>query len=164
MNYLIIYMSHHGTTEKVAFELMERFGPENTTLVNLENDTVPPLEDFNTVIIGGSVRAGRIQSSLSDFCRKNIRSLLDKRVGLFMCYMNEDLSEMEFEDSFPRELRAHAVAKGMVGGEFLLERMNILERLAVKKVKGVDESVSRLDHHAIEKFIADVLNNPDSKS
>jgi hypothetical protein len=29
------------------------------------------------------------------------------------------LGDLEFEDSFPIDLRRHAIAKGFVGGEFL---------------------------------------------
>ena len=158
-NYLVIYMSRHGTTGKVAAELREKLGTEKTTLVNLERDYVPSLEQFNTVIIGGSVHAGTIQQELMTFCIKNKRELLQKRLGLFMCFMNNDLQELEFEDSFPIDLRRHAIAKGLVGGEFLIEKMNTLERDAVKKAKGIDESVYRLDKSAIRKFIEDIKDD-----
>jgi menaquinone-dependent protoporphyrinogen oxidase len=149
-------MSRHGTTAKVVDMLVDKLGRENTTLVNLEEEKAPPLTDFQTIIIGGSVHAGKIQKDLREFCTRNFSTLLKKRLGLFMCFMNYDLQDEEFEESFPRELRLHAVAKGYVGGEFLLERMNMLERLAVKNVKGIEESVSRLDYKAIDKFISDI--------
>lgn len=155
-NYLIIYMSRHGTTAKVAAELKEKLGPEKTTLVDLQEHYVPSLDNFNTVIIGGSVHAGTIQQELMTFCMKNKPELLQKRLGLFMCFMNNDLQELEFEDSFPIDLRRHAIAKGLVGGEFLIEKMNALEKDAVKKVKGIEESVYRLDTKAIHKFIEDI--------
>lgn len=76
-----------------------------------------------------------------------------------MCFMNTDLHELEFEDSFPIDLRKHAIAKGLVGGEFLIEKMNALEKDAVKKVKGIDESVYRIDKNAIRKFIEDIKDD-----
>ena len=87
------------------------------------------------------------------FCIKNKTELLQKRLGLFMCFMNNDLQELEFEDSFPSDLRKHAIAKGLVGGEFLFEKMNVLEKTSVQKVKGINESVYRIDNNAIRKFI-----------
>jgi menaquinone-dependent protoporphyrinogen oxidase len=156
MSYLIVYMSRHGTTAKVVDMLVEKLGQENTRCVNLEQEDAPSLNDFQTIIIGGSVRAGTIQRDLREFCSRNFETLIKKRLGLFMCFMNYDLQDVEFEDSFPQDLRAHAVAKGLVGGEFLLERMSMLERLAVKKVKGIEESVSRLDYNAIDEFIRDI--------
>ena len=75
-----------------------------------------------------------------------------------MCYMNNDLREMEFDDSFPIDLRKHAIAKGLVGGEFLFEKMTEAERIAVRNVKGIDESIYRIDKHAIEKFVEDIMH------
>jgi menaquinone-dependent protoporphyrinogen oxidase len=149
-------MSRHGTTAKVAAELKERLGPGNTTLADFQKDPVPSLDEFDTIIIGGSVHAGTIQQELMTFCIKNKWKLLKKRLGLFMCFMNKDIQELEFEDSFPVDLRKHAIAKGLVGGEFLFEKMNELERDAVKKVKGIDESVYKLDMEAIHKFIDEI--------
>jgi menaquinone-dependent protoporphyrinogen oxidase len=156
MTYLIIYMSRHGTTAKVAAEIKEKLGTEKTTLVDLEKDQVPSLDEFPTVIIGGSVHAGTIQQELMTFCIRHKTKLLEKRLGLFMCFMNNDLQDLEFEDSFPIDLRRHAIAKGFVGGEFLIEKMTTLEKDSVKEVKGIDDSVYRLDKKAIQKFIEDI--------
>ncbi len=156
MTYLIIYMSRHGTTAKVAAEIKEKLGTEKTTLVDLEKDQVPSLDEFPTVIIGGSVHSGTIQQELMTFCIRHKTELLKKRLGLFMCFMNRDLGDLEFEDSFPIDLRRHAMAKGFVGGEFLIEKMSELERASVKEVKGIDDSVYRLDKKAIQKFIEDI--------
>lgn len=153
-------MSRHGTAAKVAAELKEKLGAEKTILVNLEKDQMPPLDDFHTIIVGGSVHAGTIQQELTTFCVKNKRELLKKRLGLFMCFMNNDLRELEFEDSFPMDLRKHAVATGLVGGEFLFEKMNPSEKDAVRKVKGIEESVYRIDRDAIHKFIEDIKSEP----
>ena len=156
MTYLIIYMSRHGTTAKVAAEVKEKLGAEKTTIVDLEKDQVPSLDEFSTIIIGGSVHAGTIQQELMTFCIRNKTELLKKRLGLFMCFMNNDLGELEFDDSFPIDLRRHAIARGLVGGEFLFEKMTPLERDSVKKVKGIEDSVYRIDKKAIEKFIEDI--------
>ena len=98
MTYLIIYMSRHGTAARVATEIKEKLGTEKTTLVDLEKDQVPSLDEFNTIIIGGSVHAGTIQQELMTFCIRNKSELLNKRLGLFMCFMNNDLMELEFEE------------------------------------------------------------------
>ena len=159
MTNLIVYMSRHGTTAKIAADLKEKLGTKKTKLVNLEQDQVPPLREFPTVIIGGSVHAGTIQQEVTTFCVRNKTELLQKRLGLFMCYMNNDLGDLEFEDSFPTDLRKHATAIGFFGGEFLFEKMTALEKDAVRKVKGIEDSVHRIDEKAIEKFIDDIKSN-----
>jgi menaquinone-dependent protoporphyrinogen oxidase len=149
-------MSRHGTTAQIAADLKVKLGSEITALVNLEKDLVPSLDEFPTVIIGGSVHAGTVQQELMTFCIKHKPELLKKRLGLFMCFMNNDLSDLEFEDSFPIDLRKHATAKGFFGGEFLIEKMTASEKESVRKVKGIEESVHRIDREAIEKFIEDI--------
>jgi menaquinone-dependent protoporphyrinogen oxidase len=149
-------MSRHGTTAKVAAEIKEKLGTEKTMLIDLEKDQVPSLDEFPTIIIGGSVHAGTIQQELMTFCIRHKTELLKKRLGLFMCFMNNDLQDLEFEDSFPIDLRRHAIAKGFVGGEFLIEKMTVLERTSVKEVKGIDDSVYKLDEKAIQKFIEEI--------
>ena len=163
MTYLIIYMSRHGTTAKIAADIKEKLGTDKTTLVNLEEDQIPSLDKFPTVIIGGSVHAGTIQQELMTFCIRHKTELLQKRLGLFMCFMNSDLGDLEFEDSFPVDLRRHAIAKGLFGGEFLIEKMTALERASVKEVKGIEDSVHRIDTKAIEKFIEDIKDLGNAK-
>ena len=68
-------MSHHGTTAKVAAEMKEKLGAEKTTLVDIEKEQVPSLDQFGTVIIGGLA-----------FCIKNKRELLQKRLDIFMIF------------------------------------------------------------------------------
>lgn len=43
-----------------------------------------------------------------------------------------------------------------MGGEFLLEKMNFIERLVVRKVAHTRESVHDIDTEALEKFIKDI--------
>lgn len=70
MEYLIIYMSRHGTTEKVALHLKDRLSVDKVMLVNLEHEEIPDLTNFESVIIGGSVHAGVIQDELTQFCHR----------------------------------------------------------------------------------------------
>jgi menaquinone-dependent protoporphyrinogen oxidase len=152
MSCLIVYMSRHGTTRKVAHELKEKLGSQKTMLVDLEKEEVPNLAQFDTVIIGGSIHAGKIQAGVRKFCERNLDALLKKRVGLFLCYMDKVHAQKEFDDAFPEQLREHASAIGMFGGELLFDHMNFLEKLVVKAMTGEKKSVSNLDEESIDRF------------
>lgn len=152
MNFLIIYMSHHGTTRKVVDELKERLGSENTTLVNLEKDPVPDLDRFETIIIGGSIHVGQIQKPIKRFCDDHKQELLKHHLGLFLCFMNKEQGKQEFESAYLKELREHSSANGLFGGELLFDKMNFMEKIITRKVSGVKESVSALDEDAIQSF------------
>ena len=154
MSILIVYMTHHGTTEKVVEKLTELIGKSTTEVVNLEHDPVPDLAHFNTVIIGGSIHVGRIQLGIKQFCQDYKQELLRKKLGLFMCYMNKEQRTQEFENAFPKELREHARAQGLFGGELLFDKMNFMERFITRVIARETKSKSEINYPAIAKFAA----------
>ena len=52
----------------------------------------------------------------------------------------------------PEKLHQFAKVSAYFGGEFDLIKMNFFERLVVKKVAHVQESVSKIDHGDIKYF------------
>jgi menaquinone-dependent protoporphyrinogen oxidase len=153
MKSLIVYCSSHGTTEKAVRFLSESLEGEVLTVdLKKEKDSLA-LESFNTVIIGGSIHVGNIQRKVKQFIRNNLETLLKKEVGLFLCCMSEGETAIEqFNNAFPQELRKNSAAMGLFGGEFLLSKMNFLEKKVVKKVSGATNDQSNLDYKAIKEF------------
>lgn len=154
MRILIVYMTHHGTTEKVVEKLTELLGRSTTDVVNLEHDSIPDLASYNTLILGGSIHVGQIQLGIKQFCRDYKEALLGKKLGLFICYMNKEQGKQEFENAFPKELREHAHASGLFGGEFLFDKMNFVERFIVRMVANERKTRSAINYPAIAKFAA----------
>jgi menaquinone-dependent protoporphyrinogen oxidase len=155
MNTLILYATTHGCTEKYAM-LMKQGIAGNVTVLNLKDKKArnPDYKDFQNVIIGGSIHAGRLQKSVKDFMKRHSSQLLRMKLGLFLSCMEEgDTASKQFEDNFPEEIRDHASATGIFGGEFDFKKMNFLEKAIVKKVAGIKKSVSRMDEDAVQNFI-----------
>lgn len=149
---LIVYMTSHGCAEKAA-EMIRNLMPGSVTLVNLENVEAPPLERFDTVIIGGSIRIGSIQKKIRKFCEKNIGELLTRRTGLFICCMFEGATALEqFNSAFPEALRKNSTATGLFGGELEFEKMNAFERMIIKQVVNISEDVSKFNTLAVKEF------------
>lgn len=159
MKYLIIYMSHHGTTEKIAEQLANNLGRENSTIINLGKTSAPDLKPFDTVLIGGSIHAGQIQKKLKRFCNLRSEELLKKQLGLFMCSMSADKADEDFKNAFPETLRIHATARGLFGGELLFDKMNLLEKIIVRSKSGATRNVYKLNQPAILSFI-ESFHNP----
>lgn len=151
MSALIIYMTRHGCTGK-AVDILARALP-GSAVFDLGAVSNPPLDAHDTVAIGGSIHAGKVQRKLAKYCRDNMGTLKSKKLGLFLCCMEEgEKARLEFDQAFPAELREHAAATGLFGGAFDFDRMNFLERMIVKKVAKIEKSVSKLDEKAIESF------------
>ena len=158
MKSLIVYCSSHGTTEKAVRLLSDVLeGVVFTVDLKRENLKVD-LCNFKNIIIGGSIHAGNIQKKVKQFIKEYHDELLTKDVGLFLCCMHDGNDAIEqFNNAFPIELRKNSVAMGLFGGEFLVSKMNFLERQMVKKVSGVSSEQSNLDIEAIKEF-AERLN------
>lgn len=59
--------------------------------------------------------------------------------------MNVPDYDKQLDNAYPDSLKKAAIFKVNVGGEFLIERMNFLERFIIKKVSKVTETVSKID-------------------
>ncbi|WP_342430858.1 flavodoxin domain-containing protein [Neobacillus sp. FSL H8-0543] len=154
MKTLIVYCSSHGTTEK-AVQLISEWMEGEVLAVDLKRDKISyDVGDYDFVIIGGSIHAGSIQGRIKHFIAKHHDILMTKKLGLFLCCWRDGKIAIEqFEDAFPKELRDIAVANGIFGGEFLISKMNFIEKQIVKKVSGITTESSYLDTTAIMTFV-----------
>ncbi len=157
MNSAIIYISKHGTTEKIAELIKNNLELEQTKIFNLKKTNSIELENYDTVIIGGSIHVGSIHKKLKQFIENNLTILLKKRIALFLvCMQKDEIRKEQFNNAFPAELRVVSGANGLMGGEFCFDRMNFIERAIVKKIAGKSSNVSEIDYDAIEDFIKKV--------
>jgi menaquinone-dependent protoporphyrinogen oxidase len=141
MNAIIIYGTKHGSTKKCAEMLSERLTGK-VDLCNIKEDKSPNLSQYDKVILGGAVYAGTIPKELREFCTKNLNALKEKKLGLYICCMNDKEVEKQLNSVFPQELLSSAVVKKGLGGEFKFKEMNFFERLITKVVS---KSLSKED-------------------
>lgn len=160
MKTAIIFKTKHGTTEKVAYMLAKDLSSDGSEVrvIDLAKTRQPHLVSYERIIIGGSIHVGKIQREIRTFCERHTDVLRTKKLGLYICCMETDdkKRQKEFEDAFPENLKKHASAKAIMGGEFLLEKMNFIERLVVRKVAHTRESVHDIDTEAVEKFLKEI--------
>lgn len=153
MKTAITYCTTHGCTERIACKIKNSLGGD-IQLINLKKDSDPKIGCYDRIIIGGSIHAGQIQKRVKEFCLKNLDELKNKELGLFICCMEEDLEKAQIQllNAFPKELHHQAKATACLGGEFNFEKMNYLQRMIVKKLAHVENSVSRINEEAIKGF------------
>jgi menaquinone-dependent protoporphyrinogen oxidase len=156
MRTAIIYVTKHGTTAKVAQKIQEGIGVANTDMFNLKDNSNIDLSKYEQVIIGGSIHAGSIQKRITHFCNEHTVDLVQKPLGLFICCMDEKHPQSEFENAFPELLRSHAKSKKIMGGEFLIEKMNFIEKLIIKKVSKVTSTISKIDEGKIKEMVEEM--------
>ena len=107
---LIVCATKHGGTEKCANEPKNRLIGQ-TELVNLKKSVEIDFNDYVAIIIGGSIHAGQIQKRVKRFCSNRFDLLNQKRIGLFVCRMEEgEKATNQFNEAFPKELMNHVSA------------------------------------------------------
>lgn len=151
MKILIAFASTHGCTEKCAKALASEIN-NDTLVVDLQSDPLPDLRDFDTIIVGGSIHAGRIQKEVTRFCADYHDTLLNKRLAFFLCCGDAERFEEQLAKVFPPKLLERAVAKGYFGYEIWLNKLNWLVRIIIKKLMRIKSSQSNILHDNISTF------------
>jgi menaquinone-dependent protoporphyrinogen oxidase len=159
METVIIFASKHGTTAKVAEIIKSKLQNGNTKIVDITEKEPIKIKKFDRIIIGSSIYGGLIHKDIKLFIENNMIELLQKDLGLFTCGMFFEKAYENIDKNFPELLRNHAKSKHPLGGEFLFEKMNFIERFLVKKIAGAKNNVSKIDQKGIEKFIDEINNN-----
>ena len=156
MKIAILYISKHGTTEKIAKQIADALEKHECEVIDIKKHKHPDLEKFDYLILGSSIYAGKIQQSMNNFCHQHLSQLKPKVIGLFVCGMQptEEQREQELIRAFPPELFERTTTKSFLGGEFLFEKMSIWERWIVRHISKVSNSISMINDNAVKQFIA----------
>jgi menaquinone-dependent protoporphyrinogen oxidase len=160
MKSIIIYSTKYGAAEKAAKILKSKLQGE-VELRNIMKESIPVLDEYDNVVLGGSIYVGKIQKKLTEYMEKNLQVLLNKRVGLFLCSgeTNGGQAVKQMEGAFPAELYKKAICKDNFGSEIYYEKMNFFEKFIMKKVKGVNKSYSELKEETIDNFAKVMASN-----
>lgn len=159
MKTVIIYISKHGTTEKVARIIADKLESGKTEFVNLSKEKLIDIETFDRIIIGGSIHMASVHKKIKKFCESNNSTILKKTLGLFLCCMETGEKSVEqFENAFSEDLRRHASSTALLGYEYNLDKMNFFERILVKKISGSKKSISEIDYNEIARFVIEIEN------
>lgn len=153
MKTLIAFSSKYGAAKKCA-ELVQKGLKHDVNLVNLKSGYSIDMKEYDTVIIGGSIYAGRFQKEAIKFIDNNKEDLLTKKIGLFTCCKDEGKKAIEYmENNFPEWIVKKALVKEHLGHEINIEKMKFLDKVILKAVAKVDKSYSDIKTENIEKLI-----------
>ena len=85
MKVLIVYATKHGSSKEAA-EMLANSIKKNAevSLFNI-NDNPPSPEDFDAVVVGGSIRFGKLNSKLKKYIKAHKALLAEKMSAIFIC-------------------------------------------------------------------------------
>jgi menaquinone-dependent protoporphyrinogen oxidase len=156
MKTLIAYRTKYGTAAACARTLAEKIGGE-TALADIADARDVNVREYDVVLIGGSIYAGKLQRKVVSFCERNQSALMQRRVGIYLCclYQGEE-ALIQLQAAFPDWLLAHAFAKALPGGEIHYDALTFLDRLLVRGLPHPPGDLSRMRPEALDELAAAV--------
>lgn len=160
MKTVIIYATKYGSAKKAAEKLKNKLSGD-PLLINIDQDAVPPLAPFDTVVLGSSIYFGKINKQLTQYISRHESELLTKRLGLFICggIPNEEELKKELENAFPSTLHEHATVETNFGYEINYDQLKLYERFIMKVIAKTKENTSNLSADAIERFATRLMSS-----
>lgn len=149
---LIVYSSKYGFTLEVINKIKRLLNME-VDVFNVSDKEVPNIENYDTVIIGSSLYFGKIRKDMRIFMNKYKDILLSKRIAIFLCGAQRDAVLNVFENSFPTEVNAKASVKELVGYGVKYKKLNLIDKLIWKTVKGSTDDELNFYDDRIELFV-----------
>lgn len=131
MKTAIIYGTKHGGTAECV-QKMQAGLPDEVVVYAIKDEPKINLDDFDTVVIGGSIHVGGIQKEIKSFCKENEEKLLTKKVGLFICSAMQEITE--FEKNFSPELLKTSIVNCNLGYQNNIHNFNFFEKTIMKLV------------------------------
>ncbi|MCF7944943.1 MAG: flavodoxin domain-containing protein [Spirochaetia bacterium] len=159
MKTLIVYASSKGYVTECV-DLLKKEITEECETLNLKKEKLKKsLTEFDTVVIGGSIHIGKIQKPVKKFCSDNLEQLRGRKIGLFLCCMEEEKFDEYIQENFPEEIRNKASVISCFGGRIDMNQQNFLVKKMLKNVKGSSESVFREKPQAVTDFARELMKH-----
>jgi len=154
MKVLIVFSGKYGSSQMYANRLVHAFG-DGSQAVDAKQAKKTDLKEWDNIIVGGGVYMGKIPRSLKSFLKKGLKTLKNKKIGLFVCCASkaEDSHITEyFEKNFPSELVEKAVVKSAFpGGQVMNEKAGFV-------YKKMYEQMNKYSDEEINTYITDAVS------
>ena len=154
MKTIIFYATKYGAASVIAQRIADKIN--GAVICNLKQAVLPPLEDFDCIIIGASLYAGSIRKEAKDFLFKREDILLGKKIGLFLTGIGAEGEETFFKDNFPYDLMQKAAAKSFLGGIFDPKKAGMFERFIIRIVTKRSGYINTINDLRIDQFVKEI--------
>ena len=136
MKILILYSTHGGASETCAQMLEKKLNDRCAVrLCNAREEAeLPSIDEYDVVVIGGSVRFGRIDKVLRTYLRSNAEKISEKRSAFFFCCGFPSELEDYIDTRLPKTIN-FSLGIHCFGGELKPEKLKGFDKLAVKMMR-----------------------------
>ena len=134
MKILIAYASKTGTAAECAGMLRDELRGADVTLADLSVSRPDP-QNFDAVVIGGSIRYGKAPKALQTYLQERQAGLEKSLHGLFLCCGAGHGFEEYRDRVFPQDMIAGAFAVLNFGGRLRLKNAGLFERILLHSAR-----------------------------
>jgi len=139
MKTLIVYESRQGYTHTCAKEIGSLL-EGSVVIVKAKDGYKEVLDQYDLIIIGSAIYAGRVPSSIKKFYKRKMEDLLQRPLALFMCGTGIELKDTYYSKNYPVPLLDHAMQKGWFGGVIIVDKhKNVTKFILSRILKGEKE-------------------------
>ena len=153
MKTLVLYQSKTGNTEKYAQDIAKRVAAD---IFPLKRFKAKKLADYDTIVFGGWVKAGKIQG-IDEFL-SNWNLMKDKDVIIFSVGMSMTSKETRAQMIDTNVLYDYHMRYYQFRGSFDFNKLGPIEKFLMKKAVG--QIASNPDLNADQAALAGILENP----
>ena len=150
MKTLILYATKHGAAKEIAGRIAKRI--PGAEVYDLKSGGIPPVSQFDCIIIGSSIYVGAIHKEAKAFLEGNADSLRNKRLGLFLSGLQDSEEKTSFENNFPPDVLQSAAAKSFIGGVFDPKKAGMMSRFIMKVIAKQSGYTSTISDAKIGQF------------
>lgn len=152
MKTLIVYASAYGISKRISEKLCEDLGGD-VALLNLRQDKAPQLSNYERIIIGSSVKSGKLEKAIYNFCSKHHNEMKELVLGLFVC--SSETNEVDARqnlEAFPEQLLFSARSTAVFKAQLNVETSGFIRRLLVKNFTLKKNRSKLIDSEAVYQF------------
>jgi menaquinone-dependent protoporphyrinogen oxidase len=137
MKILIIYASVTGTAEECVNILKNNLSGHDVTLCDLGKRSFDgDLTEYDSVVVGGPVRYGKLHKSVSSFIKENATALETIKTSYFLCAAFSDRIDDYFEIFLTPTQRKNSVCLSNFGGDLSVDKQkNFFMKLLVRSMR-----------------------------
>lgn len=158
MKTLIVYASTYGFAQDCVKILSEKIN-DDVVVYNVADKKDINISNFDNIVIGGSLYAGRVQGKLRKYLANNLDCITNKKVALFLCCADEIKNfDENIKNAYPKLLVENAFAKECFGGEFRFEKMKPFHRFIINLIGNAAKKQNKPEPCIITENILELAN------
>lgn len=158
MKTVICYASKTGTTMECAKTLKNMI--PGAVLCDIEKEKIS-LSEYDCIVIGGSIRMGRLHKAARKFIHENTEILKQKSYAFFICNAFLEQTEAFLIQNIGKEILEHALCATSFGGKIELEKLKGMDKFIAKAVgngmKNNPEAIPKIQESNITEFASVIL-------